>query len=279
MPYRNKKILVKNNFEENTRLEDVLALYYLDTDLRSILSRVLGILEVAIRTSICEKMSLKTHDAHWYTKASSYDIGKFQAVFEDAAKQVNFNLDRNISFGTNPTIKHNTARHLFLDHYYDTYNPPALPPAWMLRECASFGFWAKTYEALTAADRKQITQSWRYFDDKKIDEEVFGSWLRSLTILRNRCSHHARITNRSFPFEPAIPKNSAKDLFESKTDDLRTLMSIILILTKNSLPAIDWRADVLKVFNDHQNVDIEKATGFKKDNMQLWEETKFWTFS
>ena len=151
-----------------------------------------------------------------------------------------------------------------------------MPPAWMLRECSSFGFWAKTYEALKISDKKRITQDWRYPDSSKIDEVVFESWLRSLTILRNRCSHHARITNRSFPFEPALPRNETRKLFEDKTDDLRTLMVIIFILTRESLPAFDWRSEVLRVFNSHPNVDIEKATGFKKEEKSTWEETKFW---
>lgn len=280
LPFQNKKLQFnQHNFKPGTKFEDVLSLYYFDSDLREITSNALASLEVALRTSICERMCGKYNDSHWYTKANSYDVGKHQDVYDSATKELNFNPINRTPPHPNPDRDKIYARQLFLDHYYSKYNPPTMPPAWMLRETANFTFWAKTFEALKIEDQKIIVQKWKYFDKKSIDADLFSGWLRSLTILRNRCSHLNRITNRTFPFEPKLPSsNASKEIFESKTDNLRTLFSIILILTETSLPNFDWRGKLLRVFNDYPNVNIEQATGFQKEDNQAWQETKFWTF-
>lgn len=281
LPFQSTKLQYnKHNFKAGTKFEDVFSLYNFDSNLREITSNALASLEVALRTSICERMCGKYDDSHWYTQKNCFEIGKFQDVYDSAEKELNFHPDTHARPRQDAVKDRIYARQLFLDHYYSRYNPPSMPPAWMLRETANFTFWAKIFDALKLEDQKIIVQSWRYFDKKAIDPDLFSGWLRSLTILRNRCSHLNRITNRTFPFEPKLPSsNSSKALFESKTDNLRTLFVIILILTKTSLPDFDWRGKLSKVFNDYPNVDIEKATGFKKDADQSWDETNFWTFA
>lgn len=281
LPFQNKKSQFnKHKFKAGTTFDDVLALYYFDNDLREITSNALAALEVALRTSICERMCKKYDHSHWYTDQNSYEIGKFQNAYKDAEKQLNFNSTTHSPPRQDPDKDRMYARHLFLDHYYSRYNPPIMPPAWMLRETANFTFWAKIFEALKLEDQKLIVQGWRYFDNKPIDPTLFSGWLRSLTILRNRCSHLNRITDRTFPFQPALPSsNNSKNLFESKTDNLRTLFVIILILTKSALPNFDWRGKVMTVFNNYPKIDIERATGFQRDADQAWDQTKFWTFS
>jgi abortive infection bacteriophage resistance protein len=266
--------LNKHQFHVGTKLEDVLNLYEFDSALRNLLSAALEKLEIAIRTSICELMC-STYGAHWYTSATSFAVGKHQAIIEEAAKHLDFDLENKRPY--KQARDDRKRRQQLLDHYYDKYTSPQMPPAWVLRELATFGFWARTYDALHPQDKKQIAQAWRHPDQQKIDDELLGSWFWSISILRNRCAHHARICHQHFPFIPKLPgKNESKNLFYGKADDLHTLMVIIRILIGNLETKPRWPTEVLGLFNRFQSVDIEKATGFSLEGKASWDETLFW---
>lgn len=268
-----------HNFNKNTTFSDVLRLYSLDTDLRTVISAALERLEIALRASICEYMC-RTYGAHWYTSPKSFEVGKSQAILEEAAKHVDFDLAKNRAYKQDPEANKKKSRQLFVDHYYATYHDPKMPPAWMLREQATFGFWARTYEALKTGDQKQIAQRWTHPDGSRIDPDLFASWLWSTSILRNRCSHHTRITTQRFPFSPKLPdKNSSRALFNSKTDDLRTLVSIIFILTHAVDAQYDFRSRIRKILEKYPTINIDAATGFSLEGQQRWEETSFWQWT
>ena len=280
LPFQNvRSPFSPHNFHQGTKFEDVMALYSFDTEMRSLVSQALEKLEVAIRTSICEFMCAK-YGAHWYVDARSLEVGKHTAIMDEAAKHLDFDLQNSRPFWQEPDAASRKAKQLFLAHYYAKYNDPKMPPAWMLRELATFGFWARLYDALTPADKKQVANAWRYPDGTRIDDELLASWFWSLSILRNRCSHHTRITSRHFPFPPKLPaKNPSKDLFYSKTDDLHTLLVIIRILINSAYPSYDWKGEIMKLFKKYQYVNIEKATGFSLEGKDFWGQTVFWTLN
>lgn len=57
LPFQNKNLQFnKHNFKVGTKFEDILSLYNFDSDLREITSNALAALEIALRTSICERM-------------------------------------------------------------------------------------------------------------------------------------------------------------------------------------------------------------------------------
>lgn len=275
LPFQKIHSKSPHDFVAGTRFEDVINLYEFDTEMRGLLMEALEKLEVALRTSICEYMCSQ-YDPHWYMSPKSFEVGKHQAIIEEASKHLDFDLTKNQDFYQhNPEKK---SRPLFLDHYYATYNDPLMPVAWMLREIASFGFWARTYEALQEKDMKQVTQYWKNPDGKRLNHELLGSWLWSISILRNRCAHHSRITNRRFAFPPKVPDNaSSKALFYSKTDDLHTLIVIIAVLCMSADPAYPFKDYLLELFDKYDGkVDIEKATGFSLEGKGKWEDTAFW---
>lgn len=276
LPFQDTKSpLAPHDFHPGARLEDVLALYSFDTELRCLLNQALEKLEVALRTSICEHMCSQ-YGAHWYTASKSFETGKHTGILEKAANHLDFDLQNDRPYKQINADK--KSRQLFLDHYYDKYDDPKMPAAWMLREIASFGFWAQVYEALQPRDRRQVANLWRHPDGQRIDDELLLSWLWSISILRNRCAHHTRITNRNFPFAPKLPdKNPSKDLFYSKTDDLRTLLVIVFILTRSANPEFDLRGKLLSLFQVFSSVNIEDATGFSMESKNDWKETSFWT--
>ncbi len=231
-----KSAIDPHKFLAGTTFKQVLELAEFDTAMRNLSLDALGKIEVALRTSICDFMCA-TYGTHWYQNASAFSIGKMQGVLEEAANHLDYDLAANRPYRQAT----NKDGHLFLQHYYAKYTKPAMPPAWMLREVASFGFWARTYEALQQKDQKRIADSWLFPDGARIDHALLSNWLWSLSILRNRCAHHARITNRKFPFPPNAPKsNSANQYFGPKTNDLKTLFDVMTLLLRSVSKKDAW---------------------------------------
>ena len=74
-----------------TRIEDVVAFYYYDLDLRNILNRYLSRIEVAIRTTMIYELSNKYgNNQYWYVDSSIVDssfITTFTSQFYDKIKK------------------------------------------------------------------------------------------------------------------------------------------------------------------------------------------------
>ncbi|MGC5887705.1 Abi family protein [Ralstonia pseudosolanacearum] len=253
LPFQQKHPPNKGKFQPNTNLSAIMALYQFDTELRALCGQALEKIEIYIRNVICDHMS-RTHNAHWHIDQSCFSA-KFDELHAEAAKNVLFDLSTN-------TPKGDLRNHQFLTHYYGTYDTPPMPPAWMHRECASFGYWSKAYTSIPTADQKEIAKRFRFPNRKPIDAVLLQDWLRSVSIFRNRCAHHARITNRKFPFEPNAPtSNPVTKAFVTDGSDLRTLLLVIAILIRHIAPKFAWRVALRALLERTANVNIVAATG------------------
>lgn len=252
LPFQERNAPNKGRFRPGTQLDAIMALYQFDTELRALCGQALEKIEIYVRNVICDYMSRK-HGAHWHI-----DPKCFRKNFEDLQSKV----ARNVSFDrdTNgPTA--DCRNHQFLAHYYNTYDQPAIPAAWMHRECASFGYWAQAYESFETEDQNAIAQRFTFPNRKLIDARLLKDWLRSVSIFRNRCAHHARITNRKFPFEPNAPTgNPVSRAFTMDRSDLRSILLVIVILLRHIAPTIAWRDSLRTLLEHTANVDIVGAT-------------------
>jgi abortive infection bacteriophage resistance protein len=254
-----------HKFRKGSTFSQVIRLYELDEKLRHLTLRAIDRIEVALRTSICELMCAR-FDSHWYMLPKAFQTGKHTVIFEEAAKHLDFDLEKNRFWKESGDIR--KSRDAFLQHYYNKYTDPKMPAAWILRELASFGFWARTYEALNAPEAKMIAQKWQPTLGK-IDHTILVNWFWSLSILRNRCAHHARIVHRKFPFAPVIP-TALGGAFPGRTNDLRTLLTIVMIFLEVVQPEDEWRCQLAQLFSEYQDVDLEKAAGFALPNDAKW---------
>lgn len=262
-------------FQAGTTIHKILALYRFDTALRSLACQALEKIEIALASSICNTLCVK-HGPLWYGKEDIFaDQHTHAKIFQHVLKYINFDQGNNCGFPGNSNK--------YLRHYYDTYNDPRLPPAWMLRECASFGFWSHTYKGLKQAEQTLISNGWKYPNKKLITPAVFGSWLHTVSVFRNRCAHHSRITYTTLPYDPKTPDNvptaarfprpDARGV--CKTNDLRTFFLVIEILLRNAVLGYDWKAKLREQFiqSEAEGVAVAKATGFEFD----WKNDPFWS--
>lgn len=148
-----------------TRIEDVVAFYYYDLDLRNILNRYLSRIEVAIRTTMIYELSNKYgNNQYWYVDSSIVDssfITTFTSQFYDKIKK------------KDPIKRHHKK---YLGNY---------APAWKAMEYMTLGNLENLYDKLLSnADKCLISST---FGEPAMS--VFKNYLSVIREVRNSCAH------------------------------------------------------------------------------------------
>lgn len=164
---------VSGSFLPETSFEQIVSRYECDREIRAVILESVERLEVAVRTTICNHLSLK-YSPHWYLNLQvflptrSFGMGQMLSRIEQEVGRSN--------------------QKEFIAAYYTHYGDPYLPPGWAMSECVSLGMWSRTFSILRdPLDKKAISTK---FGITQV--EVFASWLHTLTVLRNMAAHHDR---------------------------------------------------------------------------------------
>jgi abortive infection bacteriophage resistance protein len=238
---------------KGTSLEEILSLYAFDRDLRSIVFSAIQDIEIALRTRIIHHFSMK-HGAFWFMNASLFsDAEIFDKCFLSLQNEVS------------------RSKEDFLLEHFKKYDSPSMPPVWKTLEVASFGTLSKLFcNMADISVKKSVAKSFGLPQYKYLE-----SWIRSITVLRNCCAHHARIWNRRFPLMPQLPKHLSFAWIEvdvAKPMKLFALLSTILYLEQNIVSNSSIKERLLALFlRQHQS--RLKAMGFPEN----WREQGLWT--
>lgn len=118
----------------------------------------------------------------------------------------------------------------FIKHHKATLGM-AWPPAWVIAEIASFGNVSNLISQLRHSAIRQAVA-----DGYGLDEQVFGSLLHHLCVLRNTAAHHSRLWNRKFVITFQLPKKKPAHLHANFhtptcTGNFRRLHNSLILLT------------------------------------------------
>lgn len=166
--YHFEKILTNprsHEFLEGTRFMDALKLYYLDSDLRHILSKYLYRVEVNFRTAVIYTASLKySQHPTWFAS------GKFvQSDFTDEL--------------LNLYTKTVRRAHVIQEHH--KHHVCKYAPAWKTLEFMPFGSVIRLYSSLRDEELKSdICKRYGIRNNK-----IFLNYMEYLRYLRNLCAH------------------------------------------------------------------------------------------
>jgi len=240
-----------HEFLPNTRFEDVVDLYVFDRKLRLLVIDALERIEVAVRATISRQMSERI-GAHWYLDGTPFFPGFDHDDFLDRLKK---------DIGHDHSRK--AVRQIFIQHYYDKYADPALPPSWMVFEVLSLGTVSKIFKNLTREHQKPIAKEY------ELDVSIFASWLHALSYLRNLAAHHQRLWNRRYTIRPAVARKVANDL--SQQDRFYAQAVMIQVLLKKISPGTVWGARLLDLFIEYPSIEI-KRMGFPEN----WNSRDIW---
>lgn len=186
------------NFLPNITFEHIRERYECDREIRAIIMESAERLEVAVRSVICNLLSLK-HSPHWYLKMEIF-APKGRVGIGQVLSKIEGEVER-------------ASSRLYIKAYYDSYDDPYLPPSWAMSECVTLGTWSKIFAMLRdPIDRKVISSK---FGITQV--EVFESWLHALTVLRNMAAHHDRFIDVKIGVSPTNLKLKGIKFTDNKT--------------------------------------------------------------
>jgi abortive infection bacteriophage resistance protein len=177
-------------FVAGTAFEDVLALYVFDRKLRLLLADALERIEVSLRVEVAYRLGKADTFAHLHGAAFHPSFRDKRSprnggsVFDDWQAKYQGLVAR--------------SREDFVEHYRETHGPDL--PIWVAIEVWDFGAVSQLLGMMKVPDQQHIARRYGVEDWK-----VFGSWVRSLSYLRNLVAHHSRVWNRNMVSEPRMP--------------------------------------------------------------------------
>lgn len=193
--------------------DQIYSLYQFDSRLRQLTMAGLERVEVAVRAAITNHMA-PTYGAHWYIERERFNNGyrhdellnSLQTQLERERRK--FSRERQqiqnsqVSGERKERRIDRRKRDNYVRFYAETYTNPALPPSWAMAEELSLGGISHLYSCLARDwDRKQIARCFQ------LPQRVLGSWLHTLTFIRNICAHQGRLWNRELAVSPSWDRN------------------------------------------------------------------------
>jgi len=241
-----------HQFANGTCLEDVISLYTFDRELRSIIFTAIQDIEVALRTRIIHFFSM-THGAFWFM-----DVSKFnnRNIFQTCLDNIQVELSR--------------SKEEFLQEHFAKYSSPSMPPVWKTLEVVSFGNLSKLYANMKDVEVKKLVA-------KSVGLPQYTyleSWMRSLTVLRNCCAHHARTWNRRYPTMPQLPRRlplTWVDTQHIRPMKLYAQLCLLLYLEQSITPNSQIKDRLLSLLKAYPNT-ITRQMGFPRG----WESEPLW---
>lgn len=173
-----------HRFLPDTHFEDVIDLYLFDKKLRALIFIAIQDVEIALRTRIIHHFSLK-HGAFWFMNK---DLFKDENIHNHCLTNLKNELGR--------------TKEEFIQEHFSKYDSPEFPPVWKTLEVVSFGTLSKLYCNIKDTEvKKLVAKSFNLPQYTYLE-----SWIKSASVLRNCCAHHARLWNRRFPVIPKVPQ-------------------------------------------------------------------------
>lgn len=241
---------VTHSFKPGSRFSDVLNFYIFDRELRLLLMDALERFEVSIRTQWAYQMGHR-HGAHSHLDSTlAYRPDRWVRNLESLQKEVE------------------RSDETFIKHFTDTYEE-SLPPVWAACEVMSLGLLSRWYANLKPmATRSAIAGAYG------VDQQVLGSWLHHLTLIRNTCAHHSRLWNRRFPVTPSIPHKTPALSRQFRAGDRKLYNALLILLhcMDRIAPAHHWRKRLITLIDSHA-IPVADM-GFPADwkSQSLWQE-------
>ncbi|MDB4838090.1 Abi family protein [Marinomonas sp.] len=180
---------VTDQFEENTFFDDVIILYEADRRLRSLILDAIERIEIAVRTQFTY------HMGHQYLAFGYINSNHFHPQFNHARwlRKLEEEVLR--------------SRDDFIGHYKTKYEGFPTIPIWMLTEVMSLGALSFGYNGLLNDQKSGVEDKKAIAQHFNIHHKQLGSWLHTLTYVRNICAHHSRLWNRQLSIKPDKTKD------------------------------------------------------------------------
>jgi abortive infection bacteriophage resistance protein len=239
-----------HRFIPGTDFQQVVDLYRFDRELRLLVLDALERIEVSVRSHWAYELAHR-HGPHAHLdRALAFNHDHWRSNFDSLRKEVE------------------RSDETFIRHMNATYAED-LPPVWAVCEVMSLGLLSRWYRNLKLmSTRSAIAIAYG------VDQKVFESWLRHLTLVRNVCAHHGRLWNRDFTLLPATPKNPHQLAAQFRRGSLKIYNSLLILLhcMDRASPRHHWRHRLKTLLAE--DAFRPQAMGFPANwqSQPLWQE-------
>lgn len=239
-----------HRFISGTNFQQVIDLYGFDRELRSLVVDALERVEVSVRS-------------HW-----AYELAHRHGPHAHLEASLAFRHEHWISNRESLRKEVERSDEAFIRHMNATY-AEALPPVWAVCEVMSLGLLSRWYRNLKPmSTRSAIASAYG------VDQKVFESWLRHLTLVRNVCAHHGRLWNREFSLLPTSPKKPHRlaEQFQRGSRKIYNSLLILLHCMDRVSPHHHWRNRLTILLTE--DASRPRAMGFPESwkSQPLWQE-------
>ncbi|MBF0695943.1 Abi family protein [Actinomyces bowdenii] len=262
-----------DSFQPGTTLQQVVAFYEFDHELRTRLGSALSMVETSFRFHIGHRLGKKDRFAHRQPEK----LGALRTSDPGASPE--------------PTTAYREwleeyerherrARGDFVVHFREVYGPHL--PIWVATEVMSFGVLSGLYNLMPQAEQEILAARFQICTaDDKGDRGALKNWLNNLRHVRNICAHYGRLWNRTFDVvidAPGRARRDASDPLAPLADGVgNKLYGVLLILRHLLLSIAPERSDVVDMadFIDGSSQDI----GFSMNQLGFpdgWRSSPLW---
>lgn len=249
-------------YEEPTTIEDIVALYYFDEDLRQLTFKYLIKIEQKIRQLISDSFCKQYgEDQNYYLSASSYNPSKkMSASVNKLIRILDYNANKN-------------NEHDYLVHQRNVYGNV---PLWVNTKVMTFGQLSKFYSLLQSREQTRVSKVF-----VNVSERSLTQYLNALTMFRNVCAHNERLFSfhlqqRAFPDtiihkKLGIPQKGMQYI-QGKEDYFGVIIAFRYLLSKQDF--LEYKRGLKKIIKTYLNNSsrITKAELLKEMGMPSnWE--------
>lgn len=222
-------------FMENVSFEDVVKLYYFDTDLRYLLSRYINRIEINFRSAVSYIVS------NQYKKSPTWFVDK-NVVASRYAEEFPSRVYTESFKKSSTVIKEHHRKHI-----NDRY-----APAWKTIEFMTFGAVIKLYEELKDDEIKEkIAQRYQIEN-----VAVFRNYMQTICSIRNICAHGAVLFDLSLP--RSVKRGPSGKMSSQARHSLNGVLAVILYVMEqiSRNRADELRKALSELFTTAMNVPV-----------------------
>lgn len=224
-----------HNLKQGTKFSDVVKLYYLDTDLKHILSKALNRIEINFKTQLIY------HVSNYYDKNPTWFADK---------KIVSSQFVRGFPYIYNEKFIQNNKP---IKNHHNKHKNDIYAPAWKTLEYLTFGSVIKLYLSLHNQDlQREIAE---HYGIRSLG--VFENYLTTILFIRNICAHSDLLFDSQTPL--GIKSTPLIKIERNKRHSLSASIRIICYFLKsisaNRCKEITETIDKLfRDFNDNESI-------------------------
>lgn len=181
LPFRNSDRTIQKGIE----FKRIYKIYEFDKKIRSLIFSVIEEIELYLRTQLAYYHAEKYGALGYKNKENFSEFHDHQEFLTRIKYEC---------------IKRNNKNAVIV-HHNEKYNGQI--PIWVLVSFFSIGTLSRFYGNMKTSDKKAIAKN---LYEAKL--KLLESWLKCLTVLRNKCAHYSRLYFLKFSNYPRLPKNS-----------------------------------------------------------------------